>query len=165
MFNVYKITCNKTGQIYYGSTELTVERRLEIHKKDYKSYLGGTKKGYCSSYEIIKNNDYEIELLEECDDKIHMRDRENFYIDNFSCLNIHNAGVLGRTQKEWYKDNRKEILERCKKYGKEYYQANKKKILQKSKETYNCPCGSTDIRKFNKARHETSKKHQKYLKT
>jgi len=161
-FNIYGIFCRTTWKVYYGSTKLTVEQRLGIHEKDYKYYFEGCH-GYYSAFEVLKNNYYEIKLLEKCYDKFHMRDRENFYIDNFPCVNINRAGVPGRTQKEWYKDNRQKILERSKKYTKKYYEANKEKILQKSKETYNCPCGSTDIRKFNKARHETSKKHKKYL--
>lgn len=174
MFNVYKLTCNKTKQDYYGSTELTVERRLGIHESHYKSYLEGNYNYYCSSFEIIKNNDYKIELLEECDDEPHMCDREDYYIISFPCVNIRRGRVPGRTNKEWRETFKEEIKE----YEKQRYEANKEKILEnrkeyretfkeeiseKRKEKYSCECGSIDIRKDDKARHERSIKHKKYL--
>jgi len=163
MFNIYGILCKTTWKIYYGSTKDTVEQRLKKHEIDYKAYLNGYYK-YVSSYEVLKNNNYEIRLLEECDDdKFHMRERENFYIDNFPCVNIQRAGVPGREhndyKKEWYKNNKEKILEE----RKEYYEANKEKISEKSKEKYTCACGSIDITIGHKARHETTLKHKKYL--
>lgn len=158
MFNVYKLSCNKTGQVYYGSTELTIERRLQSHESKYKSYLEGTRKDYYTSFEILKNNDYKIELLEECDNQIHMRDRENFYFDNFECVNIRRPAVPGRTDKEWREANKEKILE----YKKEYREANREKISEKKKEKYTCECGSS-ITIHGKSQHEKTIKHKKYL--
>jgi hypothetical protein len=180
MFNVYGIFCKTTWKVYYGSTALTLEKRLKSHEMDYKASLNGYYK-YVSSYEIIKNNNYEIKLLETCDDEIHMKIREGYYIRTFPCVN---KVIPGRTRKEYYEDNREEMKEYYKankekltEKNKEYYKANKEKIAeknkeyretnkekkeQKNKETYTCECGSIS-RKDGKARHEKSNKHKKYL--
>ncbi len=136
MFNVYKLSCNKTGQIYYGSTEETIERRLQGHESKYKCHLEGTQ-SYCSSFIIIKNGNYKIELLEECDNIYHMIERETFYFDNFECVNKNRPAVPGRTDKEWREANKVEIA----KYHKEWYEANRKRISEKGKEKYTCECG------------------------
>ena len=130
MFNVYKLSCNKTGLDYYGSTTDTVEERLIEHESNYKCHLKGTRKEYCSSFEIIKNGNYEIKLLEECDDKIHMIERETFYFDNFECVNIYRPCVPGRTRKEYCETFKVEIAQ----YQKEYREEHKEKIAEYHKE-------------------------------
>jgi hypothetical protein len=115
---------------------------------------------YVSSFEILKNNNYEIKLLEECDNEIQMCEREDYYIINFPCVNKYRARVPGRTRKEYREANKEKISE----YNKEYHEANRKQILEKKKQKYICACGSTlTIR--HKARHERSIKHQNYLKS
>ncbi len=57
--NIYKIYCN----IYIGSTTQNLKSRLSQHKYFYKQYLNG-KNIYYSSFEILKYNDYEIQLIE-----------------------------------------------------------------------------------------------------
>ena len=83
---------------------------MSDHKYDYKRYLD-EKYNYVTSFEILKNDDFKIELMEEikCDDKKTMHERERFYIDNFECVNKIKPS---RTKKE---------------YNKMYYQLNKKK--------------------------------------
>ena len=143
MFNIYGILCKTTWKVYYGSTELTIERRLEIHEKDYKAYLKGYYH-YVSSYEVLKNNNYEIKLLEKCDNKIHMEEREGYYIRTFPCVN---KCIPGRTMKE---------------YNKQYREANKVQITEKRKEKYTCACGSSSTI-HHKSDHEKTNKHKKYL--
>jgi len=169
MFNVYGILCKTTWKVYYGSTEFTVEERLKLHEKDYKAYLEGKYK-YVTSYEVLKNNNYEIKLLETCDDDLHMCNREGYYVRTFPCVNIR---VPGRTRKEYYETFKEEILEKKKEYRETFkveiaekdkarYEANKETILEKKKEKYTCECGST-LRKDGKSEHEKSIKHKKYL--
>jgi hypothetical protein len=55
---IYKITCNITGEIYVGSTILTLENRLSRHK-----YFNGPRN--CTSIQIIARNDYTMELIED----------------------------------------------------------------------------------------------------
>lgn len=51
------------------------------------------------SREIIKNGDYKIELIEETEDD----SRERYHILNTDCIN---KQIPGRTQREYYIDNR-----------------------------------------------------------
>ena len=87
---VYKIVDNTNDNVYIGSTcEPTLARRLASHRRDYKRYLEG-KQHFITSYEILKNNNYEIILLEECKDittKDQLHKRERFYIENNICVN------------------------------------------------------------------------------
>jgi hypothetical protein len=87
---IYKIECNKTGLIYIGSTcEPTVAHRLARHVCDYKRYKEGKTKNYLTSFEIIKNGDYSIYLVENytCKNKDQLTARENQYIKDFDCVN------------------------------------------------------------------------------
>jgi hypothetical protein len=176
---IYKIVCNKTGLVYIGSTCLTLCKRLYKHKQHYKEWLN---KKYCyvSSFKIIENNDYDIILIEEypCDNKMLLRQRERYWIDNIDCVNIVKSFVSIEEKKEnnkIYNDNNKDIIkEKKKEYyennkdiinekNKEWYNNNKDIISEKNKEKIHCECGSI-IRKNNLSRHLKSIKHQDYLK-
>ena len=112
---IYKIVCNKTQKIYYGSTtEFYISRRLSKHKNDYKNYLL-KKKNYISCYEVLKNNDFYIELVEKvnCNSIDELYKRERYYIENFDCVNKY---IPGRTRKEYKKDNKEYIDKQNKKY-------------------------------------------------
>ena len=115
MLKIYRIVDNTNGNIYIGKTENTLKQRLKRHKIDKD----------CVSREIIKNEDYKIELIEETEDET----RERYWILNTDCIN-HN--IPGRTQKEWYADNREHLNQ----YRKERYQDNRDIILNKQKEYY-----------------------------
>ena len=103
---IYKIVDNINQNVYIGSTCKTLKTRLTNHKGSYKLFL----KGLCNnvrSFDILKNNDYKIELLENCDIKTkqELLARERFYIDNNECVN---KIIPGRTQKE-YRETKKQI--------------------------------------------------------
>ena len=56
---IYKIVCNTTGLQYIGSTcNPYLSTRLAGHRSDYKRYLQN-KTRYISSFEVLKNNNYE----------------------------------------------------------------------------------------------------------
>jgi hypothetical protein len=64
---IYKIVDNTSDKIYIGSTcEPTLARRLAKHTSNYKDYTNGGKTPYTTSFEIIKNDNYDIVLLESC---------------------------------------------------------------------------------------------------
>jgi len=76
--------------------------------------------------------------------------------------------------KEYGQTHKKQILEKKKEYGqthkkqilekkKEYNQKNKEQISEKRKEKITCECGLI-ICKYEKPRHEKSKKHQDFIK-
>ncbi len=115
--NIYKLSCSVTGLNYYGSTKQTLHRRLQKHESDYRCYIKGTYKRFTTSYDILKNNDYKIELMEHCEEE-NRNERESYYIRNFECVN---KITIGRTTQE---------------YGKEWHERNKERRNQQSKERY-----------------------------
>ena len=141
---VYKIIDNTNNNIYIGSTTQQLSKRLAEHTRNYKSYLNGISK-YITSFEIIKNENYDIILLENvcCETKEQLRARERFHIESNTCVN---KNIPGRSKKELgqiYRDNHKE--ER-KEYDKQrdktqikimkhkYYEKNKEKFKEYQKE-------------------------------
>ena len=151
---IYMIRCNKTQLIYIGSTARQyLSQRMGKHKASYKSWTNG-KTNYCGSFEIIKNDDYVILLIESypCKSNDELRMREQYHIDlNGGCLNKYRAYSTVEQKleqiKEWYEANKEAITENHKEYyeankeaiserGKEYYEANKEKIAENHKEYY-----------------------------
>jgi len=99
---IYKLFCNESNLVYYGSTITTLKHRLSQHRTN--------KKGASISKIMINP---QIELLEDfpCNTKKELEVRERFYIENNECINMI---IPGRTKKEWIDDN-KEILKQKKK--------------------------------------------------
>jgi hypothetical protein len=98
---IYKIVCNTTGLIYYGSTcEPTLARRLTGHRTYFKRWKNWTKKANYSSYKVLENDNYEIVLVDiaPSNDKMELHKRERFYIDNNECVNTR---IPTRTQLEY----------------------------------------------------------------
>jgi hypothetical protein len=128
---VYKLICNGTGLCYIGSTTQSLQTRLRLHENHFKQ-----NQKYYSSYEILKNKDYKIELIETCNDKANMLKKERYYQDTVKCVN-----------------KRKE----CRQKG-EYYQENKERLLEKASEKVLCTCGKY-YTMSHKSRHLSSKYH------
>ena len=63
-------------------------------------------------------------------------------------------------QKEYYENNKENILL----VDKQYREKNKEKLKEKHLEKFNCQCGGKYIYS-NKSKHEKSLKHQAYLRT
>jgi len=143
---VYKIYClNNPDLVYVGSTTQKLSQRLADHIKHCKYHAQG-KPQYCSSYEVINKGNYRIELIEEysCENKEQLLKREGHYIRKFNCVN---KLVAGRTQKQYYEDNKEQILkynkqyvadhkEHVQEYKKQHYTDNKEVVLQKCKKYY-----------------------------
>ena len=178
---IYKIVDNTNGNIYIGSTcEPTLARRLVNHKTSYKCYLNG-KSGFMSSFNILKNNDYDIVLIKNCpcNNKDELYKRERHYIETSDCVN---KVIVGRSSKEYRLDNLEQCLDRCGKYKennknsiniqrkeyrisrgadkiKEYREKNKEML----KERFNCFCGGK-YTYAHKAEHMRSKGHNNFKK-
>ena len=90
---IYKLIDNTNNKIYVGSTTKTLEERLYKHIKT----------NTCVSRDIIKNNDFKIELIEyyPCKNKQELLWRERYYIENNDCINKY----LPITTKKEKKDN------------------------------------------------------------
>jgi len=138
---IYKLySVSNKDLIYYGSTIRTLNKRLGEHIKDYKNNRG------CTSRKVIAAGDYKIELIEEypCANTTELERREGEYTKANKCVN---EVIAGRTQKEWYEDNKEKIIEQSKlwnevnkekitKQRKIWYEVNKEKRLEQTKQYY-----------------------------
>jgi hypothetical protein len=166
---VYKIICKVNKDFcYFGSTIYTLNRRWSKHKSHYKEWKEGKRKSNISTYEFYDKygiENFEIELIEELDfdKKDGIKAHEQYYIDNFNCVNKQ-AAYTGLTKTEYLakyrKENKEEIAEKNAKYRKE----NKEEISKKRSIKITCECGSI-VSKMNSATHKKSNKHQSYLKS
>jgi len=116
---IYVIKSYLTDKIYIGSTiKKYLCHRLGQHIYDYKQYLKTNKK-YMSSFEILKYDDYYIELLEQCicNNRNELNKIEGKYIKMYKnkCVNLH---ITGRNIKERYEDEKIKILNNQKIYVK-----------------------------------------------
>jgi len=85
---IYKIVCNKTGEVYYGSTTQLLEKRIKQHKNiKWNNY---------TSKRIIERGDYSYEIVEyyPCETNKELLSREHQYIDFNKCVNsqVHRKG-------------------------------------------------------------------------
>ena len=141
---IYQIVDNTNNNVYIGSTCKTLKKRLAVHKSGYKRFLNGLFHNI-KSFDILKNNDYKIELLEDCEIKTKQElvSRERFYIKNNECVN---NNIPGRYDKG------------TQQYHKEYYETNKEKLEEK----IICQCRG-HYTYANKSHHIKTAKHQKNL--
>jgi hypothetical protein len=117
---IYKIqSMNNPELVYYGHTCQTLAQRFGHHKSNHNK---------SSSKQIIDKGDAIILLVEDypCLNINEARAREGFYILNNPCVN---KQVAGRTQQQYYVDNRNKISDDMK----QYYVDNKAKIDEKIK--------------------------------
>lgn len=156
---IYKIINDEMeGLVYYGSTCNTFAKRLSTHKKNRD----------CTSRVLFEYGKPQMILVEKypCNDKMELKQRERYYIENNECVN---KCIPNRTQKEYKEDNKEQIsLQK-----KEYYQDNREQFLlqqkeyrENNKEQINkkteCDCGGKYTHNH-KARHLKSKKHQAFI--
>jgi hypothetical protein len=181
---IYRVIDNSNGQQYIGSTCKSLSNRLSQHKYDYQKYLEGIQH-YISSFDILKNCDFSIILIEEypCSNKEQLLKRERYYIETLNCINKrmpirtkeerveitkiqnynyqkNNVEKVKEIQKNYYNINKDTINEK----KRMYYKENKEKKTQRPKEQLTCMCGATHCRN-GIARHQRTKKHQEYCKS
>ena len=127
---IYKIVCNNTNKVYYGSTTQKVSQRIGDHRKQFNKYQMGLR-NYTSCYEILEVGNYQYFTVEklEFEDKFELRNREKEYILNNECVN---KNIPNRTKKEWVEANKEKIKEQMK----IYYENNKEKFKIHNKEYY-----------------------------
>lgn len=162
---------NDTSLIYVGSTCNSLHKRLNGHKNSSEQ---DNKKTF-PFYKTVNGdwNGWYIELYEycPCENKQQLNRREGQVIREIGTLN---KTIAGRTDREYYYDNKEKKTEYKKEYyeenkelisekNKEYYKKNKELITKKNKEPYTCKCG-VKLTTNGKAKHERTKKHQLYIK-
>jgi hypothetical protein len=148
---IYKIVDNTSDKIYIGSTCKTLSGRLSDHRSSYKS----DKCKYCTVFEILKNDDFDIILLEKvenCQDVEQLRARERFYIESNICVNKNIPGqTKAESDKKYYEKHKEEIKQNVKQWrldniddvkakkkirDKIYREANREKEKARKKEWY-----------------------------
>ena len=122
---IYKILCQETNEVYYGSTIQSLANRLKSHVSDSKTNNSVTSK------RIILRGNYEMELVENfpCETKEELRKREGFYQLNNPCVN---KIVAGRNYKEWLQTE-KGTESNKKRHDKYAHSENKKYVVQNTK--------------------------------
>ena len=122
---IYKLIDNINGNEYYGSTIQDLKKRKWGHKSSYERYLN-KKHTYVTSFEIIKNNNYQIYLVEDfpCNSKKELETREAYYIRNNKCINKY---IPCRTQKEYKIQYHIDNKERENLRRKEHHHKNKER--------------------------------------
>jgi len=94
---IYKIVDLSTYECYVGSTcQPTLAKRLQGHVRQYRQYSKG-KMRFTTSFLIIANNNYDIELIEDypCDSKVELHKRERYHTTSRACVNKNkNQGLI-----------------------------------------------------------------------
>ena len=185
---IYKICCKDPNikDIYVGSTTDFITRKSQ-HKRSCNNSINKSYNYYV--YQFIRENggwkNWQMIMIKKytkCDSKLRCLKKERRYVEKLNATL--NSNIPGRTKKEWHKDNKENVKQRCKKYyeknkehlkqkKKEWYKTNQKRICnmrkeyreknrdiinQKQNEKIKCICGSF-ISKNNMIRHRKTKKH------
>ena len=147
---IYKLVCDNSPLVYYGSTcQKYLSSRLSSHKYN-KS---------CSSRQLFELGNVSIHLIEEypCNSKKELFLRERIYIEfmlkNFKHKIICNEHYPTRTKreraKEWYKINKEK---------QKAYLENNEALKLYRKQVIKCDCGGQYVI-TNKQRHMKTKIH------
>ena len=159
---IYKIEAlnGDDGDIYIGSTtKQYLSQRISNHRYHYKKRKM-QKFNNCTSFKVFDKygvDNCKITLLEtvNVNSKDELLSRESHYIKKLNCVNKY---VPNRTLKEYYEENKDEILVK----KKTYYDKNVNEILEKKQIKFSCECGSI-CTNTHKTRHNKTKKHIEYL--
>jgi len=144
---IYKME-SPSGLLYIGSTCQPLCERKAGHKIKYKLFKSGKEKFRTSSFDLFDEaeDDIEIYLLEKypCTSKEELHAREGDWIKQHDCVN---KRIAGRTDKEYYQDNKQKINEYC----------------QNRRNTrFVCECGGKySVEK--RARHFRTNRHEKWF--
>ena len=169
---MYRIVCKDPTitDCYVGSTTNFTKR-----KSNHKSACTNSKDTYYDYYvyQFIRDHGgwdnfdmLEIEMYRAVDKPDQVR-RERYWLETYGATL--NKMIPSRTNKEYYEENKEQILEYKKEYyeenreqileyKKEYYEENRERILEKQTEKITCECGSI-CNRGSIARHTKSKKH------
>lgn len=180
---IYAIKSPNTDQVYIGSTVQSLQQRFFKHKHACKKRAKMT-----LSHVIIDVGNAYIELIENypCESKLELNRREGEIMrDTKNCCNVK---IAGRTRKEYFKENYKQIYAKhieynkkhegkIKEYHSEYakknkskvdaikkkhYEANKERIKAKGRERVKCECGA-EVSRNGMSLHRKSASHSLFV--
>jgi len=156
---IYKIYCkdNEITEVYVGSTD---DFHTRCNNHNNRCHNENSKDYNYKVYEFIRANggmdNWIIEEIIQCEEDT----RYDAEVHYFKTLNSKlNTRFPRRTKKEYYLDNKEEILEK----RKEYYLDNKERFLEKRIKIV-CDCGSI-VTTASLKNHYKSQKHIRYLET
>ena len=151
----YKLLDKTNNKCYIGSTK-NIKKRISIHKCYFNKYKENNKLNYCSSYEILKNENYELIILEEIEYN-NLEDLNNRFLKEREYLEKEqdavNRYIPSRTpterSKKYYETNKNKL--------KEYYKLNRERLLARQNSYYNNEQKRERIKKYNKNRYWENK--------
>ena len=151
--------CNSKEELHKREGEIIRETENCVNKR----IAGRTKKQYREdNREVIKEkkkqyreDNREMVLLKK---KQYYENNKNVILSQQKEHRDENPEHYKLKSKKYREDNKEVIKERFKKYCED----NKEKLKEMKAVKYTCECGVTSI-KYNKPRHERSKKHQDWL--
>jgi len=164
---IYKLWCVESDLIYIGSTCSPLYKRLYQHK--LKTNNISSKK----LFELSNNVKIELILNFPCNNinELNKKEGEIIRLNKEKCVN---KIIAGRTNEEYYNDNKSKIREQQKQYDKDnkdkikeqkknYYEVNKEKLLEHQKEYNN---NNKELKKeydkqYYKAKKELKKEYYK----
>jgi len=114
---IYKIVDNTTGNSYIGSTKNNLKQRIQNHEGAYRRYVLGNLP-YAKSFDILKNQDYSVHVLENIEDDTLRYFRERYHIEHTE--GAINKNIPARNKKEYYSAN----AQKYKDYMKKMYDEN-----------------------------------------
>jgi group I intron endonuclease len=142
---IYVIRNHVNEKVYVGSTTQSLSKRWGGHKANSKkrpNYL------IYKAFEDLGIDNFYIQLIENypCENKEQLRSREGFHMRKLNSYeNGYNSIIAGRTEREYYENNKEKIqayqksyreshAENLGMYRKQYYQDNKQNLNNKQKE-------------------------------
>ena len=88
---IYKISSPQANKYYIGSTTKSIEKRYKQHQSSYKSFMKGTSRSRCASFDLLYFKDTTIELIKEVKFKynVELRKEEHELINKYKkdCIN------------------------------------------------------------------------------
>jgi hypothetical protein len=169
---IYRIHSESERKEYIGSTIMKLHKRLSRHKTNYRKWLVDKDERYCGSYEILKTDDYIIDVLEEVEveSKEELRKFERQWYDK-RISEIGRDRVVNKyrpyatikekkeSEVEYNKEYREQNKDKFLEYQKQYREQNKDKLRLKASQIFHCKYCDSEIRKDSVSKHDNSKKH------
>lgn len=152
--SIYIVRSKNSRDVYYGSTQQTLSRRMSTHRAAWTFWKNGSKK-YCSSFILFEQGDCYIELVEDVDlpTKAHVKALEGKYQRENDCVNIREAGRdPAVAQREHYlkPENNERIKKRARDYAVEYMANPENKAKQDARKAtpeFKAACKARDAAK------------------
>ena len=110
---IYKIVDSSYTKQYIGSTTEKLSQRMTRHRSDYRRHLDGRRPHKMSVFDLFDEFGIEnckIELIEyyKCETREELLKCEGNHIKSNNCVN---KQITGRTDREYYVENKDRILQ------------------------------------------------------